>query len=215
MRKRCPRQAHAQVPDASGVCPTFPMSAQPGACEAPGGVRVEFEIDREDFAEAVLAVAERRPIRRWQWVLLGSLAVAVLVLMGLITALTGNLSWLDDSPLFRPLLYALGVVLGLLFLVLALRAALRMWVRSRPRDDGSVLGWHAIELDEEGLREETRHGKSTVTWSGVLEVREAPNHVFLFVDRGQAHVIPVRAFASDQARQAFVDFARARSSERG
>jgi hypothetical protein len=178
-------------------------------------VRVEFDFDRDDFAGAVLAKAQKHAIRPWQWVLLAVLVALVLALMAALTLLSGDLTWLNDAPFVLPLLYTAAGVFTLLFLALGARAAIRSWVRSRPRDDGAILGWHAVEVDDDGFHEETRHGKSSVTWSGVLSVRDESGFVFLDVDRGHAHAIPSRAFSSDEDRRAFVDFVATHMTRRG
>lgn len=71
-----------------------------------------------------------------------------------------------------------------------------------------ALGRHQIELDETGFHVEGRAGRSFIRWSGVVEVLEVEAHVFLYVDRMMAYVIPKRAFASAGECARFVEFAR-------
>lgn len=172
---------------------------------------VELELTRDDYVAAVFSKADERMPKRWQWLLLGALLGLALLLMGAVSLLTGGLEWLDEAPLVRPLIYAIGVVLGLMVVVLGLVAALRAWVRRMPRDDGAVLGWHRVALTEDGVHIETRAGRSFVAWSGVFEIHDRGEHILLFIDRGAAHVVPKRAFSSTGEAQRFVQIARERS----
>lgn len=177
-------------------------------------MRVEFELTRDDYAAFAFAKASQRALKRWQWGLLGALLALLVVLMALLTVITGDLSWVDETPWMRPAFWGLSTVLALMLVLAVLRIALRVWVRSLPRDDGAVLGWHRVALEEDGLHEETRVGTAFVKWSGVVEVRDAGDYILVFIDRSIAHVVPKRAFASGAEARHFLELAKLRTAER-
>ncbi|MCC6899429.1 MAG: YcxB family protein [Polyangiaceae bacterium] len=171
-------------------------------------MQLEFDLTRDDYAALAFARSPSASRVRQRWGLLAVLLCLVALLMALLTFLTGGTEWLDDTPLLRPLLYLIGGSLGAFALVSALVAGLRLWVRRLPRDDGATLGRHQIELADDGFHVEGRSGRAFVRWSAVVELREVEAHVFLYVDRMMAYVIPKRAFASPGECARFVAFAK-------
>lgn len=171
-------------------------------------MQLEFDLTRDDYAALTFARSPSATVTRRRWLLLAVLLTLVAALMGLLTFLTGGTAWVDDAPLLRPLLYLIGAALGAFAAVSALVAGLRVWVRRLPRDDGATLGRHQIELEEAGFHVEGRSGRAFVRWSAVVEVLEVEAHVFLYVDRMMAYVIPKRAFATAGDCARFVEFAR-------
>lgn len=171
-------------------------------------MQLEFDLTRDDYAALTFARSPSTSVVRKRWLLLAGLLTAAALLMGALTLLTGGTEWLDDAPLLRPLLYLIGGTLGAFALLSALVAGLRLWVRRLPREDGATLGRHQIELSETGFHVEGRSGRAFVRWSAVVELLEVEAHVFLYVDRMMAYVIPKRAFAGSGECDRFVDFAR-------
>jgi len=85
--------------------------------------------------------------------------------------------------------------------------------RIRPSDDGASLGIRTYKLVDEGLLERSRHHEHLTRWSGIRGIDETKNHVFVFIDNCQAHIIPKRSFAEDAQCKAFVDALRSGVSE--
>jgi hypothetical protein len=121
-------------------------------------MQLEFDLTRDDYAALTFARSPSTTVTRLRWLVLAALLTLVAALMGLLTFLTGGTAWVDDAPLLRPLLYLIGGALGAFAVVSALVAALRIWVRRLPRDDGATLGRHQIELEEAGFHVEGRSG---------------------------------------------------------
>ncbi len=177
-------------------------------------MRVSFELTRDDYAALTFHRAPPHPLTRQRLLVLALLLGLMVGLMGLLTLFHGSLAWIEEAPLLRPLLWAIGVAVGAFLALSALLWALRVWIRRLPRDDGATLGEHTLEVGEEGFHVEGRSGRSFVKWSAVVEVRETSNHVFLFVDRMLAYVVPKRAFPSGAECASFVDHAKARAPAR-
>lgn len=70
------------------------------------------------------------------------------------------------------------------------------------------LTQHAIVVSDASLFEETRFNASHFFWPGVLKVVSRPGFVALYVAQHHAHVIPNRAFASEQQRTKFMQVVR-------
>lgn len=72
------------------------------------------------------------------------------------------------------------------------------------RKNGSVLTDHIVEAQADALLEETRFNKSLFYWPGVVRAVSRPGFVGIYVTPHLAHVIPNRAFKSEQQRAQFI-----------
>lgn len=72
------------------------------------------------------------------------------------------------------------------------------------RKNGNVITRHAIELQLDGLAEETQLTRTFVQWAGIAKVVTRPGFVAVYISSQLAHVIPNRAFASSSERDAFL-----------
>jgi hypothetical protein len=74
----------------------------------------------------------------------------------------------------------------------------------------TLLTDHTIEITPEHFLEENPFCRSWRKWAGVTKVIARPGFVAVYVDAHAAHIIPNRAFAGRQERDAFVSEVRAR-----
>jgi len=72
------------------------------------------------------------------------------------------------------------------------------------RKNHSVLTDHKVEVQEDALLEETKFNKSFFYWSGVVRAVSGPGFIGVYVTPHTAHVIPNRAFESEQQRKQFL-----------
>lgn len=172
---------------------------------------IVYELQRKDYVDFVLARADRLRIRRWQWLLLLGLLVAVALLAGLLSMAFGGTGWLDEVPMLRPLFYAIGAVLALMALLLAVAAAIRAAVGRLPTP-GSLPGHHELSVTNEGIEDRYAAGGASVAWSDITEVRETAEAVGFIVGRADIRVIPRRAFLSEDR---YREFMRAVAAGRG
>lgn len=68
----------------------------------------------------------------------------------------------------------------------------------------TILTRHAIAVLDEGLLDETKFSKSLHYWAGIHKVVRRPGFVAVYVNAHAAHIIPSRAFLSDEHRSRFV-----------
>jgi hypothetical protein len=82
-----------------------------------------------------------------------------------------------------------GVIIVAAAALLNARLALR---RAAPASNGMFLGPCRYELDRTGLRSARGRTSSTCTWHGVIDVTRTGTHVFVWIERFTAFVIPGR-----------------------
>jgi uncharacterized membrane protein (DUF485 family) len=76
------------------------------------------------------------------------------------------------------------------------------------RNNRSVIGRHAIEVQDGALMEETKYNKSFFYWPGVVKAVSRPGFVAIYVTPHIAHWIPNRAFSSGAQREDFLTLVR-------
>lgn len=90
----------------------------------------------------------------------------------------------------------LSVAIALAFAVLRVRKSLK------PGD--GVLGEHLYELREAGLYERTPVNETLSNWQGISGVTETRAYVFIEMKNGAFHILPRRAFDSDDHAASFL-----------
>jgi hypothetical protein len=65
--------------------------------------------------------------------------------------------------------------------------ARRIYAECRNR---TLIGWHRLTLEEEGIREESEGGSHYTKYSSLERLAETDAFVYVFTDAVQAHVIP-------------------------
>jgi hypothetical protein len=145
-------------------------------------------------------------------------------------------------PLFRNLAIAFGVGFVGTLLVATVSQPLPRWVvpavlgflaaavsgaalvavaqaRSRrrglPLPEGSIVGDQVLEIGPQGITQSYRHHRGETRWAGVIEVRNARNHLFIMVDSCAGYIVPKRVFADPHAERVFVETVERFRSEAG
>ena len=67
-----------------------------------------------------------------------------------------------------------------------------------------ILGEHTIEISPEGLFEMTSVNESKHYWCGIRNVYSTDSYIFVFINKSVAHIIPKRAFKSNEESQNFL-----------
>lgn len=73
-----------------------------------------------------------------------------------------------------------------------------------PEQGGSLLGPHVFSLTTEGLEDHGNASFSRTKWSAVQVIQETARHLFIFIDKAVAHIIPRRSFATPEDYEQFV-----------
>lgn len=74
-----------------------------------------------------------------------------------------------------------------------------------------MLGPHTVAFDDEWLSELTPHREVRTRWQAVEQAVVTPQHLFLYVSGFSAVIVPLRAFATDAERTAFIEAASSRA----
>jgi Peptidase C13 family len=118
----------------------------------------------------------------------------------------------SNSPL-QTILYGLAAGAGAYALLLALHVPIQIgslfgglaigiglvWIgarrnrgRTRPDADGMVLGSRTMKFDSNGIKIEHTGWSALIDWSCLREVEIEPNHLYIWVDRISAYIVPLR-----------------------
>jgi hypothetical protein len=152
-------------------------------------VELEYEITRDDF----WAFQRRAIVRRGWWPLWLVLGLAVAILVA--AAVGAGLSAMRRTG---DVVVAIGN--GVVFLVppalvaVGLYWLLRWSTKRAPAEGGAALGPKRLSITADRIREESGRGLVVEARTGAVEVVETRHHVFLFIDRVSAFVVPRRAF---------------------
>lgn len=130
------------------------------------------------------------------------------------------------------LLFALGLAIGapVPFWILGALILLAWWATypkrveaisrastARLYRDGAnvgMLGPHTVELGDEWLSELTPDREVKTRWRAVEKAALTNEHLFLYVSGFSAVIVPLRAFATDAERTAFLERAERRAIRR-
>lgn len=169
------------------------MGASDGSTRA-GSIELTYTISREDFWEFNKLCLERRRGRRFNVPVFVGSAVSVALLLW---ALNAQIPWE-----FVVGLVVLAALTCLPFKGLAKRRIMRL-----PLDEGTTLGEHFLRIGPEGVFSKTMVSEGIYRWSGIKDVAQTKDHIFMFTDAHMAHIIPKRAFANQSDAEAFVNLA--------
>jgi hypothetical protein len=127
-----------------------------------------------------------------------NIVVTVGVALAMAIALVGASVYLGQSvPFLAVVIGAAAAVLGVMINMRRMRAA------AQPDESGVVLGPSRLTLDPSGMLLEKSHSTIRHDWAVFQEVTVAPGHLFIWVDRVAALIVPVRDLpASVSAHQA-------------
>jgi uncharacterized membrane protein len=103
---------------------------------------------------------------------------------------------------------------GRLFLafIVGLIAYIAMWAMQLlfnifylySKKDKAILTEHIIEIQDEALYEETKYNKSFFYWNGIVKIVIRAGFVVIYVTKHMAHIIPARAFDSENQKNEFI-----------
>ncbi len=129
------------------------------------------------------------------------LIVVLFIILLLFTALSGSASNIvvNVAPIIL-LLVVLGIV------VLLLRRRIFGGTARRL----AAQGEHTITISPEGFRHKNNLSDSLISWQAIKEIKTDAYNLYFMVDSNvaMAHVIPRRAFASPQAADTFLGWAK-------
>lgn len=164
-------------------------------------MKVKYTINAADYWNFNKYFILKTPSIRRNYIL-SLAAVPVLVLVGLLFIRT----FYEMSLMFVIIFSIVGGAVGDLFLI----HTTRIQIMRIPNNNPGVLGEHAIEINEKGVRETTAVNDGFQSWEGIQNIEQDKDYIYIFLGSMLAHIIPKRAFSSPEAASAFynqsVDF---------
>ena len=168
---------------------------------ADDALKISYDLSPREMNRALAWLGARHPFN-----------IAVRLLILLVGSVLAFLDVHSGQTLFRAILVQVVVPLALCEAVL--RVAMRLGLRiSYSTSAKGFAGPHEIVLSPGGLTESTPVNNTTHSWEAVTSIVENSDFVFLKLSHAMAHIVPKRAFSSDADMEAFVRFARARTSD--
>ena len=153
-----------------------------------------FEITREDYWQFNKFYLKRRGRFRRN-----------LIIFAIFAGSTASLLSLNaDEPTWLVIgSGALGVLVAVRYGALCFWSAKRR-VMKIPATDGTTLGERTLQVVADGLLVKNREVESLVRWSGLREVVETKDSIYLFLDTNIAIIVPRRAFPDVASAGAFL-----------
>jgi hypothetical protein len=69
----------------------------------------------------------------------------------------------------------------------------------------SLLCEHTITLEDDAIVEATPYGEARNLWSGIYQVVDAADYIYIFITPDSAHIIPKLAFPDTESAQRFYE----------
>jgi hypothetical protein len=104
--------------------------------------------------------------------------------------------------------FLVAIAAGIFAYLMSWRLFITFGIKSTPDPNGSFLSPTDIELAPDGIRWRSKRGEGRTAWNAVNRIVETKSHIYLFIDRAAAHVVPKRCFSSEAAALEFADDAR-------
>jgi|SRR5579864_4551641 len=157
----------------------------------------------DDYAAAQRVFARERLSSWYTWLwLLPSSAIMAIIMFTLPAAL---------DILFKPpggVSFLVATAAGYFAFLMSWRFFFTFGFKSPLDPNGSFLSPTDIELAPDGIKWKSPRGEGRTAWNAVNRVVETKSHIYLFIDRAAAHVIPKRSFSSEAAAREFAEDAR-------
>ncbi|HLJ53164.1 MAG TPA: YcxB family protein [Rhizomicrobium sp.] len=164
-------------------------------------VHVAATADDYAAAQSIFARQRRNNWSTWLW-LLPSSAIMAIIMFTLPAAL---------DILFKPpggVSFLVATAAGYFAFLMSWRLFITFGYKTPLDPKGSFLSPTDIELAPDGIRWKSELREGRTAWNAVNRVVETKSHIYLFIDRAAAHVIPKRSFSSEAAAREFAEDAR-------
>jgi hypothetical protein len=131
---------------------------------------------------------------------LRAIAIVGAIIVGLATALATLLHVFDERMPFVAFVFGATFALGVLIFIQR-----RIQQRALPDPEGAVLGRCSMTFDAGGIRLQKHASRSEYGWSLVKDATLTTEHLFLWIDRVSALIIPLRDLPSGTEPATFAD----------
>jgi hypothetical protein len=166
--------------------------------------QITYEIEIEDLVKYNLYTLRSNRHTRRNLLIVRITVALVLMMLSFLSISVRGITWLDIIIWVFVLVYFLyAPIFHRGFIARAVRKA------HPPEESRGTLGRHTITLTTNGLREESETGESSTLWRGISKISSNDQYIFFYLNPNLAHVVPRRAFPSDEDAERFLETARA------
>jgi hypothetical protein len=152
---------------------------------------------KPELADFVTAQREySRIIQTDRYFLAGSLP-AIASLIFIVFFLPSALKYLFQLP--QELGFLLAIVVGFIFYILLINLFMGVQLRAHLDSGGWFLSPTEFAINPAGVVWRSNGGNGQWHWHGVQSIKQTKTHIFFFVDRTHAQIIPKRCFESEDA----------------
>jgi len=139
--------------------------------------------------------------RVWLWLLpsIGIMAIVIFSLPAVVRVLFAPPGGVE---------FLIAVAVGIFAYLISWRLFIAFGYRTPLDRNGTFLSPTDIELAPDGIRWKSERGEGRTAWNAVNRIVETKSHIYLFIDRAAAHVVPKRCFSSEAAALEFAEDAR-------
>lgn len=164
-------------------------------------VNVRYRISLSDYNAMCHVIARKKRFYRTRDVLFWLLVVAnIAIPVWLLSALTTNQIKAQWMTLLLP---NFAIAVGLIvFRYLLVPYVQRYTFNKQELSKNEV--W--LEVGKQGLRAKWAGIDSKYSWDSIQDIDYAPHHLFFWINKMQAIILPLRAFKNDAHQNEFLDF---------
>ncbi len=166
--------------------------------------RITYQLTLDDY-QALQKIGEKKTTPHDRWIV-GSVVIFMILLVGLAlwsgshAPRPGYIRHTSRTPLFPTFLPPLAVaIIALPIFLFFMRQQKKQQAELLREIQDDVTAW----LAPEGFFTEGNHGESRQRWDTLHDLVETPTHLFLFLTRNAAHIVPKSAFDSTEQADAF------------
>jgi hypothetical protein len=170
-------------------------------------IDISYDITRTDLFAFQMRASTKSPLARRMLRETWITYAVVVVVMAFLTTPWKSLVALGGFAVFCIVFIGGGVW----FYRYSRKKLIAEYVRDETPEKGQ-LGWHRLQADQNGLTETTAVGESRVSWEGVQRIERDSAGVYVYTGSHQAHVIPLRAFASSRDAENFYSFMKSHAA---
>lgn len=154
-------------------------------------MEIKFEITRKDY-----------------WNLAKDSFIHVPILRYILIGFSLVFSYLFIMPILHNPKLAIGYIVFDCIFILIFYNVMKWMTIIVPSKKAGVLGEHIITINSEGISDSTKVKRSTTKWDGVLRIVSNKKYIYIFIDNIAAHLIPRRAFYSNEDANRFFSSAK-------
>lgn len=160
-------------------------------------LRVTVRLTEEDYLDFSYRVARRQEPGR------GSRAVHWFGIVGAIVALSVALVYINRVMLGRSTsvletFWPSIVVLVIAWIYIEISSSRKVRQILAPVADGFILGETHFDFSPDGIQEKGRNHSASISWAAVLDIVDAPDHIYIVLDTALAIILPKRCLESEE-----------------